>query len=175
MKASWEQIVDYARGIASEATRQVVEADPEAREKARALMLVGDAMHEVAPEFFINRAKALLPNLPKESTTWIGRLVLSPAAGIPGFRSAYPVASNLRYDFEQGFVELRVEPTANTGRLAVVGFAEGLDEGPLSISDGRQTVACDPFGEFSLEIGADVTLLVLESATTNRRFEINLP
>lgn len=175
MKASWEQIVDYARGIASEAVRQMVEADPEAMEKARALHLVGGAVNETAPEFFINRAKALLPNLPSASTTWVGRLVQAPSAGVPGFRSANPVASNLRYEFEEGFVELRIEPTANAGVLAVVGFAEGLDEGPLTVSDGVKTTDCDAFGEFSLEIASDVTLLVLESATTNRRFEINLP
>ena len=146
-----------------------------AMEKARALHRVGGAVSETAPEFFFNRAKAHMPKLPAATTSWVGRQVLAPSAGVPGFRSANPVASNLRYEFEEGFVELRIEPTANAGVLAVVGFAEGLDEGPLTVSDGVKTTDCDAFGEFSLEIASDVTLLVLESATTNRRFEINLP
>lgn len=175
MNVSWEQIVDVARGVASEAVRLAVEADPEAMAKVRLLQRVDMAARQEAPESFVNRAKALNPVLPNPRPSWIGKLVYASTPFAQGMRSAGAVARDLRYAFEDGSVELRIEPIANSSRAMVVGLFASAHPAQVRVSAGpRASAWCDEIGQFELEIPADLEILSFHDAVTGESYEVNL-
>ncbi len=174
MKATWGQISDYVRGIASGEDRLAVEQDPEASERIFLLRQVLAAAADPAPEFFVNRAKALLPVLPTTYPRWIGRLVFSGQGGMPGFRHGGSAARDLRFEFDDAEVELRLEPIPNTTRLSVVGLFTGPASGSISVKAGASEAFCDEIGEFMLEIARDEPQLTFEAAGLRGIYQVNL-
>lgn len=171
MNVTWEQIVDYARGLADEPTRRAVEADPDALERARALGEVSEAKPLSPPELWMARAKALLPAHPT-ARTWFGRLILAPAAG---FRAGATAARDLRYEFDGPSVELRVEPVPQSNRVSIVGLVEELGSNAEVLIDGRVVARCDELGQFHLETTQSTRRLVFRNPTLPDLYEVELP
>lgn len=172
MRPTWEQIVDYARGIAGDEAKSLIESDAVSLEKAKLLSHVQALNESEAPENWVNRAKALLPKL-ETGRIWIGKLVYSNSA--QGFRSAATQARDLRFEFEGAQVEIRIEPIANSPKLAVVGMFTSETLRTLTVvADGSASAKCDEIGQFELAIKPNVTTLRFQDSTLGDVFEIEL-
>ena len=172
MKPTWEQIVDYARGIAGDEAKSLIERDAVSLEKAKLLSHVQALNESGAPENWVNRAKALLPKL-ETGRVWIGKLVFSSSA--QGFRSAAAQARDLRFEFEGAQVEIRIEPSANSPKLAIVGmFTSETLRAVTVVADGSVSAKCDEIGQFELAINPKVTTIRFQDSVLGEVFEIKL-
>ena len=172
MKATWEEIVDYSRGIAGPQVKELVERDVESLDKAALLAKVQSLNSSEPPENWVNRAKALLPKL-NIGRVWIGKMVFSSSA--QGFRSGTTQARDLRFEFEGAQVELRIEPIANSSKLAAVGMF--TSEAPRQLTvvvDGSTPVKCDSIGQFELTINSRSTTMRFQDSSLGDIFEIEL-
>lgn len=159
MKLSWEEIVDYVRGVASAEVQARVEASPEAMARARQMRAVASASPVEVPELWRDRAKALVPNSPSTVPLLWGRLVppgLSPAMG---FRASPTLNPAQRYEFDGLAIEIRREPLED-GRIQVVGIAETEESGPMRVgTQAEWRDMCDEDGQFALDLLAEETQL----------------
>lgn len=175
MKPTWEMIVDYARGLASQEVKALVEADSEALAKAKNLSLVSPALQVDVPESFIYRAKALMPKLPAAAKVWQGRLVFQNSGMMPGFRSTEPLARDLRFEFDEAACELRIEPIANSGRVSIAGiFSTDVPEHVKAVAGPKNEAWCDEFGQFVLEAPKSLSQLSFVNATTGETYSLDL-
>lgn len=155
MKLSWEQLVDYVRGLATPEVVAAVESDPEVAEKVQALRAV-QRSHDPVPDWMMNRARALIPAaLEAARPSWRAVLGFDSAAGLAfGLRSTGALARDLQFQFENGDLDLRLEPGVAIGALHW-SLADDLSavEGRAVLSDGTQKSAwCRETGEFEVEL-----------------------
>ena len=175
MKITWSQIVDYSRGLASKEVALAVESSPEAMEKVNLLKLLPLGQEVEVPESFLNRAKALLPQIPNPVRVWIGRLVFAGGQSQPGFRSGASSARDLQFEFEDATLELRIEPIANSSRQSFVGQFEPVPGSPVQVIVGDVKGWCDDSGMFDLQAPGSATKLTLVISESGDRFEVELP
>lgn len=184
MKIAWDHIVDYARGLATPEVAAAIEADPEARERAKALQAVAKTAANTAfdtpPQNWTDRAKALMPDLPQTLPLLRARLVFAPAGPAPGFRSRQPggnTAPNIRSgkaEFPGLSVEIRTEPRPNR-QILVVGVVESDSPGPFNVSSaGKTLTSTDEDGQFTVQISPSEWFLLLSDQRTGQIYEIEI-
>ncbi len=159
---NWNDILDYVRGIASPEVRQRVEADALAMERVRLMTAVNDSLKAEMPEQYIQRAKALLPTTPDRRFITAS---LAYASGPAGFRAGSATARDLRFEFEGGSIELRIEQLADARQLAIVGLVSTASNSQFRVHDAKRWHACDEHGQFDI---------VVPAATRSLRFESEL-
>ncbi len=174
MKPTWEQIVDYARGIAAPDIVLAVEADPDAMSKVSQMRAVHDAGRVEAPELWKLRAKALLVGQDRTIPLLFGKLVPSPA-GPTGLRSAASKVDSFRFEFDRAVLDVRTEFDAQADKVFVAGVFE-TDE-PVDVRVGTELewlTSCDEDGQFSMHLDQTRTLQfhVLQS---NQIFRVEIP
>lgn len=171
---SWQRIVDVARGLSDEQARAEVEADPESARRLQILLEVAEAGAEQAPENWLNRAKALLPELPKSQAPILGKLVFSSAGASAGFRSGAAMARDLQFDLPVGGVDVRVEPLGAEGMLVVGVIVANWAHHARIFSPNGEQVFADEKGEFQLELTRQVERLQIENMMSAELYEVNL-
>jgi len=172
MKVNWEEIVNYALGLATEPEAIRIESDPVALEQAMMLRRVRDAKPTAVPEEMLNRAKALQPSLPPKKI-WKGILTFS-SSGL-GMRSAASTARDLRFEFGTAQVELRLEPIPKSNSVALVGLFQTIEASNVRVSATRSgPVWCDEGGQFELTIESEVKKLTFEDVQTGDIYEVEL-
>jgi hypothetical protein len=172
MKTNWEEIVNYALGLASAQESSRVESDPVALEQAVLLRKVNASKPPAVPAEFLARAKALLPVLPTQKV-WKGILTFS-TSGI-GMRSTASAVRDYRFEFESAQVELRVEPIPKSNKLAVIGiFQAGEATSVRVLATKSDAVLCDESGQFEIVIDSDVRTLRFEDVQSSEIYEIEI-
>lgn len=172
MKVSWEHIVDYVRGLASEEVRSAIEANPEAMTRAQLLRHVSLSAQDPVPDMWVNRAKALLPDLPK-GRPFLGNLVFE--SGPAGFRSGAVMARDLKFEFENAVVELRLEPMERATHIQVIGLFTSEPQRAMQVGVlGGNPIECDEFGQFELVIPRDAETLNFVDRMSGDSFLVEL-
>ncbi len=175
MKPNWDQIVDYARGIGTDQAKGSVEADPEALALARSLSSLAPALQQQAPDSYINRAKALLPQQPVPRKIWQGILTFESSGLQPGFRSGEALARDLTFEFGEAACSIRIEPIPQSERVSIAGvFAVEGSEHVRVKAERADEVWCDDSGQFVLEAGDSVSQISLIHAFTGEEYILNL-
>lgn len=175
MKPTWEQIVDYARGAASPEAAALVEADPDSLDRARRFAKVSSSLRQGAPDSFVNRAKALLPNLPAAKRLLRGVLTFQAAGMAQGFRSAGALARDLSFEFGEASCTLRIEPIPQSERVSIAGVFVGENLEHVKAHAGPESEAwCDEFGQFVLEAPESVSEVFFDDAFSGDQYVVNL-
>lgn len=181
MRVSWEEIVDVARGLASSEAVARVQSDPEAAARLRQLQAVAATDQTEVPDFYRNRAKALIPLLTTPRTSILGTLLGQTGSLAAGFRSGVADAQNLRFRFKlpnetEGSIDLRVEPIVRSQRLRVIGQADLPNRDRLEIrSQGVSLAWTDDAGEFQFELIDPSGSLEFHDQMTTDMYEVKLP
>ena len=165
MTISWEDIVDYVRGVASAEVTARIQASPEAMAKVAQMQAVRGAVPEEVPELWKDRAKALVPHLPSTVPLLWGRLVPPSLQPAMGFRSSPTLNPAQRYEFDGFAIEIRREPRED-GSIQVVGIVEADDLGAMRVgTETEWREMCDEDGQFALEIPAESAQLRFHALT----------
>lgn len=181
MRVSWEDIVDSARGLASPETLARVQADPTAAARLRRLQAVAATDQTEVPDFYRDRAKALIPLLTTPRTNILGTLLGQTGSLAAGFRSGVADAQNLRFRFDlpnqtEGSVDLRVEAIPRSQRLRVIGQADLPNRDRLEIrSRGVSFGWTDESGEFQFELTDPAGTLEFHDPMNAEIYEVKLP
>ncbi|MDX2064735.1 MAG: hypothetical protein SFX74_03225 [Fimbriimonadaceae bacterium] len=181
MQATWQSLVDYARGLASESDARAIESDPAAMARVALLREVAEAHTVDVPEFARLRAKAILPALQRNESNWLRRLVAFGPTPVAGYRNAelanasFTVA--LQPDVpEAGTISVRREQIPQSDRVALVGQVEVADgRGIVVRVDGGPERWCDEFGQFTLEIPQSVREIEVVDVLHETIYTIELP
>lgn len=174
MKPTWEQIVDYARGIAVPDIVSAVEADPDAMTKASQMHAVHEAGREEAPELWKLRAKALLVGQDRTIPLLFGKLIPSPA-GLMGLRSTASKVDSFRFEFDGALLDVRTEFDVQADKVFVAGVFE--TEEPVDVRVGTESewlTSCDEDGQFSMHLDQSRTLQ-FHVLQTNQIFRVEIP
>lgn len=175
MKPTWDEIVDYARGLATPEQSARIEGDKASLEIAKQFTLVAESGREQAPEMWVLRAKALLVAEARTLPLLFGRLVPASLNPAMGFRSGTASPLTKRYEFEGATLDLQIEPGKTPGTILIVGVMEL--PAPVQVRVGTEEDwldACDEDGQFSLELPVSTKNLRFQDLATSQIFQISL-
>lgn len=165
MNTSWDEIVDYVRGVASAEVAARVEASPEAMARVSQMRAVVSAAPEEVPELWRDRAKALVPNLPSTIPLLWGRLVPPSLQPAMGFRSSPSLKPAERYEFDEFAIELRREMRED-GRIQIVGIVESEEVLPMRVgTEAEWRDMCDEDGQFAMDLAPEATQIRFQALT----------
>jgi len=173
VKITWEHLIDYARGIASPQVAAAIESDPASMKEVELLRRVHKASREEAPENWVQRAKALIPNLAKSTSPLRGRLVFQSAGPVAGFRSGTQQARQSRYEFDDATLEIRVEKESSGVRIA--GVYESAAGSAVTVGTEKTWLTTsDEDGQFTMVLPEGEKILRLQVLEDGPLLEVEI-
>jgi hypothetical protein len=174
MKATWEQIVDYSRGIASDDVNRIVESDAVALREAQSLAVIVSAKEPV-PEMWMNRAKALLVQASEPVSVLRGLLSFRSLGMQPGFRAAQSAIQAASVEFDDATLEVQIQAMPSGNELELVGVLETPNASTIRVGTPEAWLTvCDSEGQFIVTLPSTAQVLLLQSTETGKTYEVEI-
>lgn len=175
MKATWEQIIDFARGVATQEVREIVESDPQALAEVGRLSHLAAAKEEPAPELWVSRAKAILiPEVPRASA-FEGILSFIRPQFQPGYRSSNSLVATAVAELGEDRIEVQISLIPGTDQVELIGIFESSKSRSLRIGTKDNWLGfTDEDGQFIIQVASTVRSLLFHILETGETYILEI-
>lgn len=175
MKATWEQIFDFARGVATQEVREIVESDPQALAEVGRLSYLAAAKEEPAPELWVSRAKAILISEVPRASAFEGILSFIRPQLQPGYRSSNSLVAIAVAELGEDRIEVKITVIPGTDKLELIGIFESSKGRSLRIGSKDNWLGfADEDGQFIVQVASTVRSLLFHILETGETYILEI-